>query len=83
MRKLLTFGILVAAVVVGYFYRGAFGREAAIWLVLGLLGLVVVLKLIQVGVRHYVKTQEARLSPDEGRDFEAYKRRVSRGDKVT
>jgi len=83
MRKLLSVGIFVACIAVGYFYRGAFGREAFIWLVVGLLGLVVFLKLLQLGLRRYVKTQEARMSPDELRDFEEYKRRVSGGAKRT
>ena len=81
MRKLLLFGVLVVSVPLGYFYRGAFGREAFIWLVVGLLGVVVLLKLVQLGLRRYVKTQEVRMSPDELRDFEEYKRRVSGGTK--
>jgi len=58
MRELLLFGFLVAGIVLGYFYRGAFGREAVIWLIAGMVGLVVVSKLMQVGLRRYVKTQE-------------------------
>jgi hypothetical protein len=82
MRKLLSFGIFVACIAVGYFYRGAFGREAVIWLIAVLLGLAVLLKLTQVGLRRYVKVQEARTSPEERRDFEEYKGRVSGDDKA-
>ena len=67
----------------GYFYRGAFGREPVIWLVVGLLGFAAVLKLVQLGLKRYVKIQEARMSPDERQDFEEYKRRVSGGDKTS
>ena len=83
MRKLLAFGILVASIAVGYFYRGAFGREASIWLIVWLLGFVVLLKLVQLGLRYYVRSQEARMSPEERRDFDEYKRRASGGDNAT
>jgi hypothetical protein len=83
MRKLLFFALLAAGAVLGYFYRGVFGREASIWLIAGFLAFVVVLKLMQVGLRRYVRTQEARTSPEERRDFEEYKRRASGEDKAT
>ena len=65
MRWLIFVGFLVGSVAVGYFYRGAFGREASIWLIVGLLGLTAVLKLVQILLRRYVTVREAQMSPEE------------------
>jgi hypothetical protein len=65
--------VLVSAIVIGYYFRGAFGREATYWLIAVLGGLAVVLKLLQFGLQHYVKAQEAKMSPEERQEFEQFK----------
>jgi hypothetical protein len=83
MRKWLYGGLFVVCIVLGYFLRGAIGRERIIWLVVGLLGLMVVVALAQIGARHYVRSQEARMSPAERREFEEFKKRHSKVDKTS
>ena len=83
MRKWIYVGLFAACIVLGYFVRGAIGREKIIWLIGGLLGLMVVVALVQIGARHYVKIQEARMSPAERQEFEEFKKRNSKDDKAT
>jgi hypothetical protein len=75
MRKLLYPGFLVACIVLGYVARGTFGNSA-LYLIVGMIGFVAVLKLVQIGLLRYVKIQGARMSPQEREEFEKYKRRV-------
>jgi len=83
MRKwLLYVGLFVACVVLGYLLRGAIGREVYIWIAVGSLALVVVLKLVQLGLMRFVKIAEARMSPEERREFEEFKKQHSSGEKA-
>jgi hypothetical protein len=82
MRKWLYVGFFLSFVAIGYFLRGAIGREVFIWITLGSLGLVIFLKLVQIGLMHLVKVQEARMSPDERREFEEYKKQHAVGDET-
>jgi hypothetical protein len=81
MRKWLFAAFFIVAIPLGYLLRGALGREKVFWLIAGLLGLILVLKLVQLGLNHYVKVQEARMSPAERQDFEDFKRQHSHSDK--
>jgi hypothetical protein len=42
-------------------------------LVAALGGLVIALKLLQLGLRLYVKAREAKMSPEERQEFERFK----------
>jgi len=74
MRKWLYVVLFVACVGVGYLLRGAVDSKWFTWITVGSFALVVVLKLVQLGLMHYVKVQEARMSPDERREFEEFKK---------
>ena len=73
MKALPLLVVLIVTIPFGYFFRGAFGREAAYWLVGGLVSLAVVLKGVQVVLHRYVKAQEVKMSPEERREFEKFK----------
>lgn len=75
MKKTLRFPlVLILAIAFGYFFRGAFGREAAYWLIGGLVGLVIVLKGVQIVLQRYLKAREAKMSPKERQEFEKFKK---------
>jgi type III secretory pathway component EscU len=81
MRKWLYIALFAFCVVLGYSLRGVVGREAFTWVVVGFLSLILVLKLVQLVVMRYVKVQEARMSPEERREFEEFKSRNTVGGK--
>jgi hypothetical protein len=82
MRKWLLVALFILTILLGYLLRGSIGRERFTWLIAGLLGLMLVLKLLQLGLRNHVKVREGRMSPDAHRDFGEYKSRDSGDDKT-
>lgn len=66
--------VVLGTIPLGYFFRGTFGRQATYWLIGGLFACAIFLTLLQLGLRRYVKAQEAKMSPEERREFEQFKK---------
>nr|CAS02823.1 putative integron gene cassette protein [uncultured bacterium] len=81
MRKWLYVVLFVACVGISYLLRGAVDSKIFTWIAVGSFTFVVLLKVVQIALMHYVKVQEEKMSPDERREFEEYKKQHATGGK--